>query len=94
MLGTGNGNGHKRMEIHSELCFWALYKQSTQTIACVPNHTSYIPIGTLETKAPLQCPGQLRPHQHTHNTHLGTAPHVVSHHVDKEPMLVGGDLNR
>ena len=48
---------------------------------------------------------QLRPHQHTHNTHLGAALHVVSHHVDKGPLVleervveetmsVGGDLSQ
>ncbi len=74
---------------------------------CAQSHAypTYILVGTLETKAPLQCLGQPRPCQHTHNTHLGAVPHVVSHHVDKgplvldkrfgeEPMLVGGDLNR
>ena len=92
------------MEIASELCFWALYTAVySDHILCAQSHT--LLIDTLETKAPLRCPGQLRPHQHTQNTHRGAAPHVVSHHMDKrplvleervgeEPMLVGGDLSR
>ena len=90
------------MEIGSEFCFWALYTAVySDHSLCAQSHTlpTYRHTGNKSTS------GQLRPHQHTQNTHLGAAPHVVSHHVDtgplvlgervgEEPMLVGGALSR
>ena len=81
--------------------FGHFIQQSTQTIAQSHTLHTYRYAGN---KAPLQCPGQLRPHQHTHNTNLGAVPLVVSHHANKgplvleervveEPVLVGGDLS-
>ena len=49
-------------------CFWAPYRvvYSDHSL-CAQSHN--LPIDTLETKAPLQCPGQLRPRQHKTLTH-------------------------
>ena len=77
-------------------------QQSTQIkLVCPITQPTYRHTGNKSTSI---MSGQLRSHQYTHNTHLGAAPHAVSHHVDKgplvldkrvgeEPMLVGGALS-